>query len=303
VSVARLVALGAGRVEEHAPLGARTTYRVGGTARLWVTLSSERDLDELAPALGDLGLPLIPVGNGSNLLVADGEVEVCVVHLTGDLAAADWRDEAGHVIVRLGGGLDLPVAARRLARAGVAGFEWAVGVPGTVGGALAMNAGGHGSDVAASIVSARVWARGAVAERPGETLGLGYRTSALGPGEVVLDATLRLARGERAASEAVVREVVRWRRAHQPGGTNAGSVFANPPGDHAARLIEAAGLKGWRRGSARVSERHANFIQADPGGRAGDVYALIVEVRRRVRETSGVELRCENRFLGYEAPA
>lgn len=303
MSLERLLAVGGDRVVEHAPLGARTTYRVGGTARLLVTLSTRADLDELGPLLAGLELPLYPVGNGSNLLVADGEVAVCALVLEGEFAGLDWREEGDAVYADLGAGLDLPVAARRLARAGVTGFEWAVGVPGSVGGAVAMNAGGHGADLAASLVGARVWRAGTVTDRPAADLGLGYRHSALEPGEIVLGATLRLAKGSAAASESAIREIVRWRREHQPGGTNAGSVFRNPPGDHAARLIESVGLKGWRRASARVSEKHANFIQADEGGRADDVYALIVEVRRRVLAETGVALVCENRFLGYEVPA
>ncbi len=303
MSIARLVEVGGARVREHAPLGARTTYRVGGTARLLVTLARRDDLDELGPLLGGVGLDLVALGNGSNLLVADGELDVCAVRLEGEFAELDWRDDGDGVLVELGAGLDLPVAARRLARAGVTGFEWAVGVPGTVGGAVAMNAGGHGSDLAASLVSATLWRDGSTARRDAAALGLGYRHSALAPGELVLGATLRLGRGDPAVAEEGVRAVVRWRREHQPGGANAGSVFRNPPGDHAARLIEAAGLKGWRRGSARVSEKHANFIQADEGGRAEDVYGLIVEVRARVLEATGVALVCENRFLGFEVPA
>ncbi len=302
MSLARLVEVGGPRVSEHAPLGSRTTYRVGGAARVLVTLARRDDLDELGPLLGDLALELVPVGNGSNLLVADGEVDVCAVGLEGEFAELDWRDDDGEVLVELGAGLDLPVAARRLARAGVTGFEWAVGVPGTVGGAVAMNAGGHGSDLAASLVSATLWREGRTERRDAAALGLGYRHSALAPGELVLGATLRLRRGDPAVAEAEVRSVVRWRREHQPGGANAGSVFRNPPGDHAARLIEATGLKGWRRGSARVSEKHANFIQADEGGCAQDVYGLIVEVRARVLEATGVALVCENRFLGFEVP-
>ncbi|MHB1906338.1 MAG: UDP-N-acetylmuramate dehydrogenase [Acidimicrobiales bacterium] len=303
MSIARLLEVGGARVVEHAPLGARTTYRVGGTARLLVTLARRDDLDELGPLLGEVGLDLVALGNGSNLLVADGEVEVCVVRLEGEFAELAWREDDAGVLVELGAGLDLPVAARRLARAGVTGFEWAVGVPGTVGGAVAMNAGGHGSDLAASLLAATLWRAGSSMRADAAALELGYRRSALAPGELVLDATLRLDRGDPATAEEEVRAVVRWRREHQPGGANAGSVFRNPPGDHAARLIEAAGLKGWRRGSARVSEKHANFIQADEGGLAGDVYGLIVEVRQRVLEATGVALVCENRFLGFEDPA
>jgi UDP-N-acetylmuramate dehydrogenase len=264
-----------------------------------VTLSSLRDLAELAPLMRECGLVLVALGNGSNLLVQDGEHEVLVVHLTDELATLSWRDEGDRVIVDAGAGLDLPIAARRLARDGVVGFEWAVGVPGTFGGAVAMNAGGHGSDVASSIDCATIWHDVEVTPWTKEQLRLGYRTSALAPGDVVISVTLALARGAAAASEERVRDVVRWRREHQPGGANGGSVFRNPPGDHAARLIEAAGCKGLHYASAHVSEKHANFIQAQAGGSADDVFALMNLVRARVQEHSGVTLISEHRFVGF----
>jgi UDP-N-acetylmuramate dehydrogenase len=272
---------------------------VGGSARLFVTLSSLGDLAQLAPLMSACGLELVVVGNGSNLLVQEGEHQVLAVHLTGELATLSWRDEGDAVKVDAGAGLDLPIAARRLAREGVVGFEWAVGVPGTFGGAVAMNAGGHGSDVAGSIERATIWRAGEVTTWSKAQLNLGYRSSALVSGDVVLEVTLSLSRGEAAPAEERVRDVVRWRRAHQPGGANGGSVFRNPPGDHAARLIEAAGCKGLHFASAYVSEKHANFIQAQSGGSADDVYALINLVRERVKEHSGVSLICENRFVGF----
>ncbi len=137
---------------------------------------------------------------------------------------------------------------------------------------------------------------------PADRLQLSYRHSAIGAGQVVLAAELALARGDRARSEAEISEIVRWRRQHQPGGPNAGSVFTNPPGDSAGRLIEACGAKGLRRGSAQVSTKHANFIQADDGGRADDVVALMAEVQRRVAEASGVHLVPETCLVGFTNP-
>jgi UDP-N-acetylmuramate dehydrogenase len=164
-----------------------------------------------------------------------------------------------------------------------------------------MNAGGHGSDLAASLVGVRL-----VDLRTGEdgrvsapALELGYRRSAVAPHHVVVDAELALAQGDPERGAALLSEIVAWRREHQPGGPNAGSVFTNPEGDSAGRLIEAAGAKGLRVGTAEVSTKHANFIQADEGGRAGDVLALMVEVRRRVREATGVDLHPETRCLGF----
>ncbi len=295
-----LVARGGARVLEHAELGALTTYRVGGGARLLVTASSLADLAELVPLIDATGLAIVAVGNGSNLLVADGEHDIVALRLAGDFTDLAWRDEDGAVIVEAGAALDLPVAARRLSGAGVVGFEWAVGVPGTFGGAVAMNAGGHGSNMAASVVRAHTWSSGPRVWTAAD-LRFGYRTSALPPGEVMTSVTLRLAHGDAAASREQLREIVRWRRANQPGGANAGSVFRNPPGDSAGRLIEAAGLKGARVGSAEVSTKHANFVQVDPGGRAADVAALMDLIGARVAELFGVDLVSENRFVGFES--
>jgi UDP-N-acetylmuramate dehydrogenase len=197
------------------------------------------------------------------------------------------------------------VAARRTVRAGLTGFEWAVGVPGSIGGAVRMNAGGHGSDMAASLIEARVVDLthprndGVV---PLVQLELGYRRSAVAPHHVVVAATLGLRPGDRAAGEREIAEIVAWRRANQPGGQNAGSVFTNPPGDSAGRLIDSAGCKGMRLGSAEVSPKHANFFQADAGGSADDVRALMETVRRRVRDHSGVDLHPETRLVGFDNP-
>jgi UDP-N-acetylmuramate dehydrogenase len=293
-----LISRGAERVIAHANVGERTTYRVGGSAAVLVTLSTPGDLDELGPLMEATHLPVVAIGHGSNLLVADGEHDVVVVHLAGEFAGLTWRDDTHGVTVDAGAALDLPVAARRLAADGVVGFEWAVGVPGTFGGALSMNAGGHGSNMAASVVRAHTWL-GQARVRTLADLDFGYRTSALAPGELVTSVTLRLARGDAASAQEQVREIVRWRRAHQPGGANAGCVFRNPPGDTAGRLIEAAGLKGLRVASAVVSDKHANFILVDRGGRADDVAALMQLMAQRVAEQFGVQLVSEHRLVGF----
>jgi UDP-N-acetylmuramate dehydrogenase len=301
MSLQRLIERGQGRVQEHAQLGERTTYRVGGTVRALVTLSRLSDLDELGPLIAQCEWPLVVLGNGSNLLVADGEHDLLGLHLTGEFCELSWRDDADAVSVRAGAGLDLPVAARRLCAEGIVGFEWAVGVPGTFGGAVVMNAGGHGSDMAASVSEVVTWDKDATRVWSSPDLEFGYRTSAIAAGDVVMAVTLRLARGDRDEAEAQLSEIVRWRRAHQPGGANAGSVFQNPEGAHAGQLIEAAGCKGLRIGSAVVSEKHANFILVDAGGRANDVYELLLLVRARVLASSGVHLKSEHRLLGFGA--
>jgi UDP-N-acetylmuramate dehydrogenase len=296
--VEELVAIGGARVSEHAPFGSRTTYRVGGSARVVVTVVTAHDLDELGPLIAETGLPIVTLGNGSNLLVEDGERDVLVVHFERSAATLEYDGEE-RVDVRASAGLDLPLMARRLAHHGVVGFEWAVGVPGTVGGAVVMNAGGHGDDIAGSLQEATIWRDGVTTIWSSAELQLGYRTSRLEAKDVVLAARFALARGDASEADERVREIVRWRREHQPGGANAGSVFRNPEGDHAARLIEAAGCKGLRLGSAAISEKHANFIQADAGGLAIDVYSLMSLVRTRVLDDSGVELVSENRFVGF----
>ncbi|MGF1597395.1 MAG: UDP-N-acetylmuramate dehydrogenase [Acidimicrobiales bacterium] len=282
------------------------TYRVGGPAAVFVEAGSLADLEAITTALGVVGgiaedeVPTLVVGKGSNLLVADAGFDGVVVHLGDAFTGLDIVRDTG--LVRLGASTLLPVAARRTAAESLAGFEWAVGVPGSVGGAVRMNAGGHGSDMAATLRRAEVYdlrAGGPTTwSRP--DLELGYRCSAIGPSHVVLMAELGLDEGDRSASEDEIVDIVRWRRANQPGGQNAGSVFTNPPGDSAGRLIDAAGLKGFRIGTAEVSTKHANFVQADPDGSADDVYALIAAVRARVEETFGIRLHCENLLVGFD---
>jgi UDP-N-acetylmuramate dehydrogenase len=300
MSITQLVQVGNGRVAEHAPFGERTTYRVGGTVRALATFARVQDLEELGTLITQSGLPLFVLGNGSNLLVADGEHEVLGLHLVEEFAQLSWRDDGDVVTVRAGAGLDLPVAARRLCAEGIVGFEWAVGVPGTFGGAAVMNAGGHGSDMAACVSEIETWHEGATRIWSLPELAFAYRSSALDAGHVVTTVTLHLARGDREAAKTDLSGIVRWRREHQPGGANAGSVFQNPEGGHAGQLIEAAGCKGLRVGSATVSEKHANFILVDANGRANDVYELLLLVQARVLESSGVHLRSEHRFLGFK---
>jgi UDP-N-acetylmuramate dehydrogenase len=248
------------------------------------------------------GIDVLIVGKGSNLLIADRGFAGLAIMLGDGFATVvvgDVRD--GRATVRAGGAAALPVVARRTAAASLTGFEWAVGVPGSIGGAVRMNAGGHGSDMAASLSRVRVVdvGRGEDDVVPVHELHLAYRSSALRATQVVLWADLDLARGDRAEAEAEIAAIVRWRRANQPGGQNAGSVFTNP-GDSAGRLVEEAGCKGLRVGTAAVSAKHANFIQADEGGSADDVFALMVEVRAKVAARTGVVLEPETRLVGFD---
>jgi UDP-N-acetylmuramate dehydrogenase len=286
------------RAKRDVPLGPLTTYRVGGRAALLAEVRTEDDVRAVSGAVAETGLPVLLVGRGSNLLVADAGFPGLAVTLGGMFGQL----ELAATQVRAGGAVSLPVLARRTAAAGLTGLEWAVGVPGSVGGAVRMNAGGHGSDVSETLVSCRIvdLSSGNDKEVRRDDLAFGYRSSNVHAGDVVLRATFALEHGDRVASEAQIADIVRWRRENQPGGSNAGSVFTNPPGDSAGRLIDDAGLKGHRVGSAHVSPKHANFFQADEGGSADDVRALIEEVQRLVEERLGVRLEPELRLVGFE---
>jgi len=291
------------------PLGPMTTYRVGGSAALLVRAGSVADLRRISAALDGLDVPAVVVGKGSNLLVSDAGFAGLVVVLGGSCDEIDVpsRTEGGGgpALATFGGSVALPVAARRSVAAGLSGFEWAVGVPGSVGGAVRMNAGGHGSDMAASLVRVHLFHLRRGLDRPvaAEALGLRFRGSALGDDHVVLSATVSLEWAvDPSDGQATIDEIVRWRRDNQPGGHNAGSVFVNPePGRvSAGALIDGLGLRGLRIGSAEVSTKHANFIQADEGGRSADVVALMAEVRRRVEDALGYRMRSEIRLLGFD---
>ena len=286
------------RARRDVPLGPLTTYRVGGPAALLVAATSTDDLVAVASAVAATGIPTLVVGKGSNLLVADAGFPGVAVTLGEGFAGVT----AAGTVVSAGGAASLPIVARQSVRAGLTGFEWAVGVPGSIGGAVRMNAGGHGSDMAASLTHVRLvdLATGRDERVAAADLDLAYRQSNIGPSQVVVEATLGLAAGEREVGEKTISEIVSWRRANQPGGQNAGSVFTNPPGDSAGRLIDAAGCKGLRVGTAEVSTKHANFFQADAGGSADDVVALMHEVRRRVRADSGIDLHPETRLVGFD---
>ncbi len=289
------------KTQFDAPLGPLTTYRVGGCATALVTVDTREDLAALCEVLaGTKGGPdvaLSVVGRGSNLLVSDDGFAGIAVMLGRDFAEVGVR---GTTVVA-GAAAKLPVVARACVNAELAGFEWAVGVPGSVGGAVRMNAGGHGAEIKDSLKAALlVDLRTGVHEwRANKDLQFGYRSSSVRATELVLEARFELVPGDPAIGKALLLEIVHWRRANQPGGQNAGSVFANPDGDSAGRLIESVGAKGLRIGTAEVSPKHANFIQADENGCSGDILALMKEIQRLVFEGHGVELAFETQLLGF----
>jgi UDP-N-acetylmuramate dehydrogenase len=304
-AVARAVAVLGELAEHDMSLAPYTTYRLGGPAAVLVRAAAVADLERVAAARAASGLPVVVVGRGSNLLVADAGFAGIAV-LTAGLGGVEVGvelDAATGGVATLGSGMALPVAARRLAALGLRGFEWAVGVPGTIGGAVRMNAGGHGSDMASCIVDADVFdlTTAALGRRPVAELGLRFRASALGDEDVVVSARIRVTPGDRAAAERELAEIVRWRRENQPGGQNAGSVFVNPvPGEvSAGGLVDRLGLRGLRHGTAWVSAKHANFIQGSEGGSADDVRELMELIREKVAAETGYVLRSEIRLIGF----
>jgi len=278
-------------------LAALATYRVGGRAAWFVTVGSIDQLMAIGEIVARFATPTLVVGRGSNLLVADSGFAGLALQLGESFATINVGDRS----IAAGGAAALPVVARRSVSAGFSGFEWAVGVPGSIGGAVRMNAGGHGSDMAASVQRVRVvdLATGQDVTMSASDCAFAYRSSSIGPHQVVVEVELALAANISAAGERELSEIVAWRRQHQPGGQNAGSVFANPTGDSAGRLIDIAGCKGRRIGTAEVSMKHANFIQVDAGGSADDVVSLMAAVRRAVSDSTGHDLRAETVMVGF----
>jgi UDP-N-acetylmuramate dehydrogenase len=284
---------GEGRtIRADVPLAEHTTLRVGGPAQLLVVVDDIDALRHVAAVVRARDVPLLVIGRGSNLLVEDAGWPGVVVRLGRGFRGV----EIVGTRVRCGAAEPLPTVAARTAEAGLAGFAWGCAVPGTMGGALRMNAGAHGSDMAASVVEAEVFdlRSGALERWDLLRLGLGYRWSALPEGSVVTHVVLDLVPGDAAEVLREIERIRRWRREHQPLNLpSCGSVFTNPEGVSAGALIDAAGLKGRRVGGAEVSTLHANFIVTSPGATAADVAAVIEIVRDEVLRTSGVELRPE----------
>jgi UDP-N-acetylmuramate dehydrogenase len=279
------------------PLGSATTYRVGGPAAICVKAETEQDLLKVVNVGKIFDLAILVFGRGSNLLISDQGFEGIAVILSESFGEITIN---GHE-VSAGGAVPLPVLARKTVSEKLSGLEWMVGVPGSVGGAIRMNAGGHGSDTSRSLVVAQIMdmRTGTVHQRTAQQINFGYRSSNVKQSEIVLSARFKCDSDLRGDGQAMLSEIVRWRRENQPGGQNAGSVFVNPENGTSGSLIEEAGLKGLRMGSAFVSPRHANFIQCEPGGSAEDVKALINHVRSRVEKHSQIKLTSEIRFVGF----
>jgi UDP-N-acetylmuramate dehydrogenase len=286
-----------GLVSAGVQLGALTTYKLGGPARYFHEATSREGLARVVQARVEARVPVLVLGRGSNLVVSERGFGGLVLRLAGAFAGIEFEEAE----IFAGGAVHLPILARSAVRAGRLGLEFYVGIPGSVGGAVRQNAGCHGQETADHLVEVEILelGDGAIAFRPTADLGLGYRRSNIKSDQVVLGARFRTTAGDARVGEARLREITRWRKIHQPGGTlNAGSVFKNPPGDAAGRIIDVLGLKGLTVGGASVSERHANFFVASAQATPSDLHRLVGEVQRRVRDATGIELEPEIVFVG-----
>lgn len=299
-----------GRLQVNVPLQRYTAARVGGPADALILVENSTQLAEAAKQLWAMGLENTVLGGGSNVLVSDAGVRGVII--LNHAREVHFDEDADPPQVWAESGANLGVIARRAARKGLSGLEWAAGIPGTLGGAVVGNAGAHGGDVAGSLILAEILhldhcerdlSRPLVPVRESWTaqeLEYSYRSSRLkrNPGPVVLAASLRLQRSTPEQVQAEIDTYTEHRRKNQPPGASMGSMFKNPPGDYAGRLIEAAGLKGTRVGDAEISRLHANFFVNLGGARAEDIYRLLKLAQDTVAEKFQVVLEPEIELIG-----
>ncbi|MCW2278858.1 UDP-N-acetylmuramate dehydrogenase [Heliophilum fasciatum] len=286
-----------GRWREQEPLAGHTTWRIGGPADLYVLPLDRQDLVLIVQNCLRCGVPWTVLGAGSNVLIADQGIRGVVIGLADGFR---YKQRSGYQVTA-GAAVGLPGLARWTVWQGLAGLEFAAGIPASLGGAVMMNAGAHGAAVGERVLAVElVNEHGAIETVAAEELQFTYRHSRLQKRRcIVTEVQLQLTDGVVADMEAAMAKALARRRATQPlEWPNAGSVFLNPPGDSAGRLIEAAGLKGYRIGGAEVSNRHANFIVNAGGATATDVLALIALIQQRVLAASGVELCTEIQLVG-----
>ncbi len=302
-------ALGA-RVRLDEPLAPHTTFRAGGPADLFVEAKTISEVVEFVRLARQHGVPVFILGNGSNILVRDGGIRGLVIENHCNEFALDLKNPE-RALLMAESGASLPGIANRLARQGWSGLEWAIGVPGTVGGAVVGNAGAHGGAIADNVITVSILdAAGARQQLPKTECAFGYRTSRFkrSKGEIVLSAEFEMRRDDPQACIARMNAYTEHRRRTQPTEASVGSMFKNPPGDPSAplrassagRLIEQAGLKGTRVGNVEVSRVHANFFVNLGGGTASQVLALVEVVRKKVKEEFGIELELEIEVVGSE---
>jgi UDP-N-acetylmuramate dehydrogenase len=280
------------------PLAKFTSARIGGPADVVLTAQSAEKLAEMVSHVWDQGLPYVIVGGGSNMLVSDRGVRAVVILNRARRVGFDLEVPS----VTADSGSNFGAVARQAGRKGFSGMEWAAGIPGTVGGAVVGNAGAHGGDTAGNLILAEVLQQGKGRQSwTAQDLAYDYRTSILKTRTtvaVVLSASFRLTLGDPAAIKQKMDELVEFRKRTQPPGASMGSMFKNPPGDYAGRLIEAAGLKGTRLGDAQISDVHANFFINHGNASGAEVHALIRKARQTVEEKFGVQLALEIELVG-----
>ena len=288
-------------VQADYPLSRLTTVRAGGAADLFARPAGERELIELLGWAHREGLAVEVVGSGSNLLVSDAGVRGLVLKLDGELSAVER--EGTRVVC--GGGARLPSATAKVARWGLTGLEFGINIPGTVGGAVRMNANAYGGELGRVLEWVEVCTAAGAGRRAPEDLGFSYRRSNLRPGEVVSRASFRLAEGDVDEVKATLARMRGQRREAQPSGIKTfGSTFKNPADDEraggrtAGQLLEAAGCRGLAVGGARFSPKHANFVENAGGATTADILSLMAEGRRRVHRAFGVVLEPEVQVLG-----
>ena len=285
------------RVRVGFPLAPLTSFRIGGPAALYVEAEEDGTLGAVGRAAREADVPVRVIGKGSNVLIADDGFPGIVLRLG---RGYRWAARDGDLLTA-GGAMPLPALAGVAMRHRLAGLEFGVAIPASLGGAVKMNAGAHGRSMHEVLARIELFSldAGGRTSLPADHAGFSYRRSRLPAGAVVVAAAAGLTPGGDEDIRGRMEEAREWRRRTQPlAEANCGSVFKNPDGDHAARLIEDVGAKGLRVGGARVSEKHANFIVADPGARADDVWRLIERVRERVRSATGVELETEVETMG-----
>jgi len=282
------------------PLARYTSIKIGGPADCLIEVETENALAQLLSILNRHDTAFDILGNGSNVLISDLGVQGAVVHLSGDFKRADWREEANNLWVEVGAAHAVTQLVRQAARRGYGGLEFAEGIPGTLGGALVMNAGAYGSEFEKVVDRVDGMTRdGNPIQFTRKAMTFTYRDSHLPSGTIVTRVRIALHRDESSRVSSKVRELVTKRKSSQPSGhPNSGSMFRNPPGDYAGRLIEAAGLKGKQIGQAQISAKHGNFIVNLGGAKAEDVRQLMERARAEVEVQFGIELVPEVRMFG-----
>jgi UDP-N-acetylmuramate dehydrogenase len=288
------------KVRVSEPLARYTSMKVGGPADFFIEVENTGALTRVLRTLKRNGITFCLLGNGSNVLVSDRGVRGAVIHLAGEFKQIEWYPEGEIPWVKVGAAYAVTQLVREAARKGYSGLEFAEGIPGTMGGALFMNAGAYGSEFEKIIDQVEGFSgEGEAIRLSRKEMTFTYRDSHLPEGMVVAEVRLRLRHEDSAKVSSRVRELVAKRKAGQPSGyPNSGSMFRNPPGDFAGRLIETAGLKGKTLGYAQISQRHANFIVNRGGAKAEEIRQLMELARAEVKARFGIELEPEVRLLG-----